>query len=957
MQIIHRNKTFSETYGKDCKSLSELFGLSEAEWELIRKEGRRVISSDVYCCTRLRVSLLEEGECLVTFEEADVHSDLHSLIQSLDDIVFELNMKGQFRAVWTADESKLFMPKDRFLGQTIPDVFPPDLADELMKAIGELRSTGIKQRIRYSSPEDPDRHFEAALSVVRVNDEPTGISVIIREVTAEVQRNAELREALARLEIITSLPQAPVIYTADPVDLSGRFVSKNVESLTGYHADSPSVRIDWAGIVTSEDLIKVFGTISSFINSEERVLQLQYRIKHRDGRTLWIQEYMQKELNAAGKLEAIHGTMMDITPLKEAMNELLIHQDLLTRAGRMAKLGGWEYDPHTRSTVWSDEVYRIYAISEDTVVDPHMGLSFYHPDDQDRVSEHFKALVRHGEAYDIEARLIDTDGKQKWLRSIGVAKKKDGRVEIAYGILQDISEAKRREVELHESLELFNQVFDNAPLGIAIVSTEGRWVQVNPSLCSMLGYAPEELIGKRFGDITHKEDISVNNSMLDLLREGKEEHYHTEKRYMRKDGTTVWVELNASVVRKNGKVRFFVSQIVDITERHNYQSKLLKAREEAEKAARVKSEFLAQMSHEIRTPMNAIVGITNLLYQDLAGDKDLYEKVSVLKFGAENLLSIVNDILDLSKIEQGKLRIENMSLNIRDIVTGVKGIYSQRAEEKGLKVRTHVEENVPERLFGDPQRITQILNNLVSNAIKFTEKGAVTVHVSGEVKGPDFEIVLSVKDTGVGIEDSFVDRIFEPFSQGLAEQNRRMGGTGLGLSISKRLADLMQAGLKFNTTVGEGTEFILNLTLPVAFEEKHVSAQNSHSGDSLMGRKILMVEDNSMNIYVARRFMDKWKIDVEVEMSGETALGRDDLDQFELLLMDMQLPGINGLDTIRAFRERGVEAPALMLTAATDVRDNDQDWDQLRIIDVVFKPFVPDDLFRKIQLALSFSVK
>lgn len=528
-----------------------------------------------------------------------------------------------------------------------------------------------------------------------------------------------------------------------------------------------------------------------------------------------------------------------------------------------------------------------------------------------------------------------------------------GKITSVSVLIKEITELKRSERELAESLKLFNQAFENAPLGIGLVDDQCKFHKANPAHCELLGYTEVELVSKCYKEITEVEDYLFDEKMIEQAKKGEVDVLDREGKYIRKCGEVFYARMNASVIRNDdGSVKYFIMQFIDTNERRKYEEKLVRASEEAQKSAKVKSEFLAQMSHEIRTPMNAIVGITNLLLDEVRYNSDLYEKVKVLKFGSENLISVVNDILDVSKIEEGKLTINSFNFNVIDLIEGLKGIYSSKASQKGLLLEVSIAPDVPKILKGDQQRITQILSNLISNAVKFTSKGKIELDVYGEEIQNQYMLMISVADTGIGIDDRFRNEIFEPFTQAKNKMVQKMGGTGLGLNISKRLSDMMCGELDYYSKVGEGTTFLLKIPLNLPLKQQVKSDEMVN--ESLINKniQILLVEDNPLNIFVTEHFFLKQNIRVQISKSGEEALLRTDLDSFNVILMDMQMDGLSGLETVSLLRKKGVECTVFMLTADTSIVPEGEDWNQLRISDIIYKPFVPNELLHKINHAL-----
>ncbi|MEP7218841.1 MAG: PAS domain S-box protein, partial [Bacteroidota bacterium] len=431
--------------------------------------------------------------------------------------------------------------------------------------------------------------------------------------------------------------------------------------------------------------------------------------------------------------------------------------------------------------------------------------------------EAFVAKARRGDPDANEWTYIAKDGRRfPVLLSVTRLTDVDGSVTGFLGIAQDITDRKRFESALRDSEERFRRAFDDAPIGMALVSTEGRWIRVNHVICDILGYTEEELHARRFQDITHPDDLDADIGHVNAILAGGMQSYEMEKRYIHKDGSLVWVRLSVSLVRDSeDRPLHFISQIEDITERKRITGELADARDAALKSARLKTEFLANMSHEIRTPMNGIIGLVGLLL-GTGLNREQREFAEMIEISGQSLLTIINDILDFSKIEAGKLNIERVSLNLKSLVDSTTGLLKERARSKGVELISVIYSNVPVDLRGDPVRVRQVLTNLIGNAIKFTSDGEVILRAKLESETADRTLVrFEVTDTGIGIADDVIGELFRPFTQADSSTTRKFGGTGLGLAISKKLVEMMGGEIGVTSKPGVGSTFWFT----IAFEK------------------------------------------------------------------------------------------------------------------------------------------
>lgn len=399
-----------------------------------------------------------------------------------------------------------------------------------------------------------------------------------------------------------------------------------------------------------------------------------------------------------------------------------------------------------------------------------------------------------------------------------------------------------------------------------------------------------------------------------------------------------------------GYVIFFFLQSLILSFR--FANTLQQAKIQAEEGLKAKSEFLSTMSHEIRTPLNSVIGMSHLMLKNNPRT-DQKEQLDVLLFSAGNLLSIVNNILDYSKIEAGKIGFENIEMDIKHILRNIISGSKNAVEEKQIFLKLNMPVEPLPVVMGDPTRLTQVINNIVGNAIKFTGKGSVTIEVKEEFRTDDnITITFKVKDTGIGITEEKQKLIFEQFTQADSSTSRSFGGTGLGLAISKKILELQGANLQLKSEVGKGSEFYFTMPFCICktisvnagrTDIKHVQ----HGDRVLAGVEILLVEDNAMNVFVARNFLENWGAIIEVAENGQEALDKLDINRHRMILMDLHMPVMDGYEATREIRKKGINIPIVLLTAtlpnemAGEVKDLD-------INGMVLKPFVPEELYNMV---------
>lgn len=380
---------------------------------------------------------------------------------------------------------------------------------------------------------------------------------------------------------------------------------------------------------------------------------------------------------------------------------------------------------------------------------------------------------------------------------------------------------------------------------------------------------------------------------------------------------------------------------------------LKQAKKKVEAGSRAKTEFLSTMSHEFRTPMNAIIGMTNLLIKDHPREDQL-EQLEILDLSAKTLLALINDVLDLSEIETGKVALEETQFDLASLVNSEVDNFRFTAGKKNLKILLDVDENIPAQLTGDPGRLSQILNNLVSNAVKFTPEGTVKISVTPLNRDDDrIRLLFAVTDTGTGIPEDKQDKIFDSFNREPIDTTRIFGGAGLGLTISKKLVEFMGGRIYLESEMGMGSTFYVELEYEIACSETgRVNMTEKGRSGSLEGCRVLLVEDNEINQKVMLRFLERWSIEVTVASNGREAVSMAKSEPFDLILMDLQMPEMDGYEATRQIRRLNDEqrrtTPVIALTAA-DLKEVKEDVFRSGMNDYLNKPFNPVELRKKLK--------
>ncbi|GJD96683.1 PAS domain S-box protein [Methylobacterium iners] len=578
--------------------------------------------------------------------------------------------------------------------------------------------------------------------------------------------------------------------------------------------------------------------------------------------------------------------------------------------------------------------------------------AYVHPDDLDRVQAEYATLTRDTPSVTSTHRVRHKAGHWIWAEATFALVSPGTSEERVIATSRNVTARRMAEDALMESEGRYRLLAEAATDMIVLADVEGVRRYVSPASRALLGYEPEELVGTHPAAMSHPEDAHILAGTFDRLRDGVTEQVSEMYRLRRKDGTYVWVEAKLNLVRDKatGAPTGILSAVRDASERQRQSEELRAAKEAAEAAAEAKGEFLASMSHELRTPLNGIIGFSGLMAE--GGDMALptmQHYARLVHAASTTLLSIVNDVLDVSKLEAGSLELDLHPFAPRHLVEHAAMLLREQAAAKGLALHVEVDAEVPEVLLGDEARLRQVLLNLLSNAVKFTAKGMVWLYVDHEGRRDGLARVrFTVMDTGIGIPADKRHRLFQRFSQVDGSTARQFGGTGLGLSICKSLIEMMGGSIRVDSTEGEGSSFTFTLDLPVAEVAADAASPSpsAQSSASETGAHILLAEDVAMNQELAVAMLTRWGHSVDVVPDGAIAVDAVMRNRYDLVLMDVQMPVMDGLEATRRIRGLGgahAELPIIAMTA--NVLPRDVERCRLAGADAhIGKPFVPEIL-------------
>jgi PAS domain S-box-containing protein len=503
--------------------------------------------------------------------------------------------------------------------------------------------------------------------------------------------------------------------------------------------------------------------------------------------------------------------------------------------------------------------------------------------------------------------------------------------------------ARKKNIEREKLSRLFQLSIDM----IGIIDNDGKFTSINPAFQRVMGRSSEEIIGHSFYQWVHKEDLDYTEKQVRKL-DGVEPKVEFDNRiqiasgeYLNLHWTLTFDELNEE----------FYCIARDITTQVNTLNQLKIANEEAQRAVQVKDEFLANMSHEIRTPLNAIIGFNDLLMSSELNSEQR-EYVEIVSTASQNLMVIINDVLDTSKLENGKIQLENRMLSLKDVANYLNKLQKQKAKSKNIELITEVDDDIPPYVLGDRPRVIQILVNLMGNAIKFTDRGKVKLQVDLVSKRMDeVDIKFTVSDTGIGIDPEKLDVIFDRFVQAETSTSRNFGGTGLGLNIVKMLVNLHGGKLSVESNKGEGTTFSFVISMKIPESEDHPNSNGIQPPEDyqLEGKRILQVEDNKMNQLLATTYLERSLAVVDQAENGKEAVAMLVSNDYDLVMMDLQMPVMDGFEATKKIRnELKSDVPIVACSAHSLIGEKEKCLDH-GMDDYISKPYNKSELLSVIS--------
>jgi PAS domain S-box-containing protein len=801
---------------------------------------------------------------------------------------------------------------------------------------------------RFRSRSDEMVQVSGNLNCRFANGKPELIRAIFKNETDQVKARSIMRKAMDRYRVLVENSQA-IIYTHD---LEGEIKSANqqmVESL-GYE-NQELLNRNFKSIIPAErhsdydaylDRIREKGSDSGIV-----------RIKTHDG-DVRILSYINNLYRPETAIPYVLGHAQDITEQHRTRLDLQASErrfaQLINEApfgiSLVGKDGKFEFVNEVYSSILGYDPEELVGkhftdvrMKADQAESRHIHESFLNATEQ--ISGEYQLLTKEGKQVEVLARSISISGSDQTQKRVT--------------FMTDITRRKEVEKRLRESEKRYRDVINNSTEVIFETDHDGRWTFLNPAWKELTGFEGMQCLGRSFTDYVHDEDYEMILDRFLSLHNTEQNSFSERVRYLTVDGTFRWTEMSARLrFGEDGEVLGTSGTLTDLTTQIRAEQALIDARNEAEDTAKAKELFLANMSHEIRTPMNGVLGMSHLL-RDTELDTEQEEYVDAIRHSSENLLVVINDILDISKIESGKLQFENVPFDLQSSITEIERILQVKLKDKAIDFRIEMDERLPRQVSGDRARLNQILMNLVDNAIKFTEEGYVALSIREKSYQDGIHwLEIEVEDTGIGIEEELQEHIFDLFSQADASINRKYGGTGLGLAIVKRLIEMQEGELRLESTVGEGSTF----TLRLPFQKVDFDGVLQHEEDTTITNgdfsdlNVLVVDDNKVNRMWTHRLLDRWKAYVYEAESGMQTLQQVNTHPIDVVLMDIQMPEMDGYETTQFIRQKlNIRTRDVkIIGVSADVMEGQRERCLQSGMDgFLGKPFEPEDLYEVLQ--------
>ncbi|MGS0676330.1 PAS domain S-box protein [Shewanella sp. 125m-1] len=842
--------------------------------------------------------------------------------------------------------------------ELVPEAIRANHADFRSQFVAEGRdrkmgfdSSSILMAVKADGSEFP---VEISLGLLPVDaDGKRQIAASVRDMTVELEVAQRIKDSENRFRgLVTNIPGA--VYRTRIGELwVMEYVSENIIDITGFPASDfiENATRSFVSLIVEQDLASTSQTIEDALLAHKS-FEVQYRIKHRDGSIHWVHEKGNAIYGDDGHVLWFDGSINDITSSKLAQEEIAQSQQQLETITESIPSTvyqlHWCSNTERKFTFLSNACIATLGLHRDEVLNNFDQVAErIISEDHSRIIEALAGKSSKGLRWTEEFRYRHPIGDIRWLQAGAHGSVLADGCITWNGYLMDITDRKKIDKELEDREAHFRALFDNAGIGIVNVDERGSILDCNEQFSQYMQVATSELKGRSFFDYQYSEDRDDAKALFRELTENGNDSITTEVRLLNDSGELMWMDLTLTRLQdKQGESKSVVLSMADITSLKQLSVELQQAKDSADAASKAKSDFLANMSHEIRTPMNAIIGMSQLCLQTHLDKKQL-NYVEKIDRASQSLLGIINDILDFSKIEAGKLDIESVPFQLDTMLEDLSDMFSAKAADKQLELLFAVAPNIPRHLEGDPLRLSQVLINLMNNAIKFTEQGEILLSIS-QLAQADDDILLkfSVRDSGIGLTEEQRNKLFKSFSQADTSTTRKYGGTGLGLAISKQLVELMGGEIGVDSQFGNGSTFHFTVRLNIADKKLLKVSQE------VEGMRILVADDNATARDILRSTLESMGFEVDTVRSGFEAVERCKNQDYPVALIDWLMPEMNGVEAATKIISENSNPPKVLLVSAHANEAFIEQIEQSDIAGYITKPISASRLLDGIMLSL-----
>ena len=831
----------------------------------------------------------------------------------------------------------------------------PEYRDYISQKINRAVQKGSTESFTYRilHPSGELRWIMEEVSLLGDIDKKKQILIgTIRDITEEKKQEDKLREYLL---IVSSSSELMSL-----VDKDYHYVNVNQAYLEAYQKKASEIEgktiAEVFGRQTFEEVIKP--NIDRCLLGEHLIDQ--YWFNFPDGRRCFMDVTYNPVLEVDGTISGVTVSARDITDLKKTEEQLRIFKLFAEESG----VGFGMADLKGNITYINNRLCAMIGFDDPCYL---TGKSIYHTylqNYEQQINDEILPAINKKGQWTGEIDLRRSDGKIiHTIENFFVIRNEDDEP-MAYALtVTDITDRKQAEEALLRSESNFRMIFSHAAIGIDVVDDSGQILQINNALVQMMGYSREELLKMNIFDLTYPDDRDKSVDALATLSVGQTEVYRIEKRYVRKSGEVFWADLSVTQYNDlSSNRKLVIGTIIDISKSRTLQEELRQSREEAIEANKAKSEFLANMSHEIRTPLNAVIGFTELL-ETLVADPKQMNYLESIKTGGKNLLLLINDILDLSKIDAGKIEFVYEPVNPYNLINEIRQIFSLKIEENDLDFIVEVADDIPESLILDEVRVRQVIFNLIGNAIKFTERGFVKFEVKKMTSLNDnsrIDLIVSVEDSGIGIPFEQQEQIFDAFRQQSGQNTRKYGGTGLGLSISKRLVEMMGGTISLESVPGGGSVFSFVLhEVPIgATIDSNVVTQGPDISTIVFEpARILIVDDVESNRRIISENFASPNISILEAEDGHKAVLLASQFMPDLIFMDIRMPVMDGFEAARMIKTKRKTKNIFIVALTASLRNDEENEDYEKYFDgYLRKPVTRRELYQELMRFLKYAI-